>query len=101
MPLCYRLVIEVMRRRDLNSTGSKRRINGTVRNDRNLPFRKRQVQDLTYKTFITMVIGMNRHCSITEHSLRPCCGYRYKATPIYKGYSILKKPADKSFVFTS
>ena len=66
-------VIRIMRRRNLDRTGSELHIDILVRNDRNLFIDQRKNNRLSHQIFIALIIRMNSDGCVTEHCFRTCC----------------------------
>ena len=64
------IVIRIMTGRDLQRAGAKFHADIFVRNDRNLTSEHRHDDGLADIFFITLIIRMNSHSSITENRFR-------------------------------
>ncbi len=69
MALSYRVVVEVVRRRDLHHAGPELAVHILVGNDRNVAITQRQFDAPADQVLIALVFGMDHHRDIAEHGL--------------------------------
>ena len=70
VPLAHRVVVEVVRRRDLHAAAAERRIDIRIGDDRNFALSQRQPNACADDRFVTFVVGMNGHGGVAEHRFR-------------------------------
>ena len=63
-------VIEIMRRRDLDRTGTRFRIGIVIRNDRNMTPDQRQDHIISDQSMIARVVRIDRNTRIAQHGFR-------------------------------
>ena len=66
MPLSYLKVIGIVRRCNLNRSGSKFLVYIVICDNRNLPVCQRQLTGLSYNRFISLVIRVYGDCRISR-----------------------------------
>jgi len=71
----YLEVIRIVRRRNLDRSGSKRRIDRVISDDRNQASQDREPNRLANEMGVPLVIGVNGHGRIPEHRFRPSRGH--------------------------
>ena len=72
VPLAHLIIVEVVRRRDLEAAGAELRIDIVIGDDRDAPIGQRQRDLLTLQVTVAIVVRVNRNRGVTEHGLRPC-----------------------------
>src|SRR6266849_6746026 len=91
-------VVRVMRRRDLDRAGTEFAIHRCVRDYRDLAPKQREPHCFSNHPAITLVIGIHRDCSVTEHRLGPRRRDRYRARSISERIADIPKAARHIFV---
>ena len=84
-------IIRVMCRCDLHTSGTELLIYVCVCNDRNLASGRRQYEHLSDNILITLILRIDRNCSISEQCLRSGCCDLYKTT-LLTDYRIVNVP---------
>ena len=69
VPLADRVVVEVVRRSDLDAAGAELEVNVGVGDDRDLAVGERQLDALADHLLVTLVVGVHHHRGIAEHRL--------------------------------
>ena len=69
--LADRVVVEVVRRRDLHAAGAELRIDVVVGDDRDLPPGERQSHALADELGVALVLRIHRDGDVAEHGFRP------------------------------
>ena len=65
------VVVEVVRRRDLDAAGAERRIDVVVGDDRDLALGERQAHPPADQVAVALVVGVHRDGGVAEHGLGP------------------------------
>ena len=78
-------VIGVMRRRNLQRSGTKCHINIFVADDRDCPVHERQQHRAVFDTVVALILGIYGHGRIAQHGLGPGCGNNHTAFIFLKG----------------
>ena len=68
--LSDRVVVEVVRRRDLHAAGTEFAVHVIIGDDRNLAICEWQSQTLADQLRVTLVLGMHRHRDVAQHGFR-------------------------------
>ena len=69
VPQAHLEVVGIVSRRDLHSAGSELGVDVVVRDDRDLTPGERMIESGADEVLVALVLGMDRHCGITEHRL--------------------------------
>ena len=79
VPLAYRVVVGVMRGRDLDDAGAEVLVHVIVGNHRNAAAAQRQHDLLAYQVLVTRVLGVHHHGHVAQQGFRPGGGNRQRA----------------------
>ena len=71
MALCDLVVVEIMRRGDLDATAAERRIDIRIADDGHVPIRERQAHTAADQMPVTLIIGVHGDRRVAQHGLRP------------------------------
>jgi hypothetical protein len=83
--LADRVVVEVMRRRDLDAAGAEFEIDVAVGDDRDFAIGQRQLHHLADHVLVAFVFRMNHHGGVAEHGFRPRRGDDQATEPSASG----------------
>ncbi len=70
MPLADRMVVEIVRRGDLDAAGAELALDVAVGDDRNLAIAQRQAQGLADQVGVAFVVGMDGDADVAEQGFR-------------------------------
>ena len=85
-----RIVIEIVRRRDLHAAGAKRGIGVLVGDDRNASTGQRQFDEFAEEVSVAFVVRIDGQCAVTEHGLG--AGSRYHQMALAVGQRVAHVP---------
>jgi hypothetical protein len=80
--LADRVVVEVVRRRDLDAAGAEFEVDVGVGDDRDLAVGQRQLDHLADQVLVALVFRMDHHGGVAEHGFRAGRGHREAARSI-------------------
>ncbi len=69
MPLTHRIIVEVVRRGDLDAARSELRVDVIITNDRDDAVSQGQVDRLADEMLISLVVGVHCNSGIAKHGL--------------------------------
>ena len=76
------VVVEIVRRRDLDHAGTELAVDIIVGDHRDQPAGQRQGDGLADQVRVTLVVGMHHHRGVAEHRFRPCRGDHQRAAAV-------------------
>ncbi len=82
MALAHRIVVEVMRRRDLDAAGAEGLVDVVVGDDRDFAIGERQLERLADQMHVALVGRIDRHRDVAQHGFRTRGGDRQMAAAI-------------------
>jgi len=97
MTLRDRVVVEVMRRGDLDHAGAEGPVDEAVGDDRNQALAKRQPNRLTDQVPVALVLRMHHHCAVAKHGFRPGGGNRQHSRTVVEW--VVDLPEKPAFLF--